>query len=487
MSTARSVSLGVPALLCCALSVGAVASASAQCTPSQQLLAPDAMLGDRFGLGVAISADRAVVGAREGDSITSNTGAVYIYRREGHAWVFEAKIVADDGADGDLFGFSVAIDGETIVVGAPGVSGDESVSEGAAYVFVRSGDAWMQQARLAIAEPMELDGFGTSVGISDDTVIVGAPGIDGLGGADQGSATIFIRSGDAWSEQAKLLASDAAAADAFAFSVAISGETVLVGARLDNGTAGNDQGSAYVFTRSGTAWTEQAHLFASDAAAADHFGFAAALRGDTALIGARLDNGSAGNDQGSAYVFVRSGTAWSQQAKLLAADPGSLDFFGTAVSLADNTAMVGARNDNGPAGNDQGSAYIFTRAGTVWTQRAKLTAPDAATLDFFGSAVAILGDAAVVGADLDDGMAGMDQGSAYVFRRAGPSWTNSDFFLMGDSNRDGRVNFNDVLSSLANFGAVYSPGTGIGDANGNGIVNSDDVAAALANFGAACP
>ncbi len=487
MSAARCVPFALPALAAILLSGALAARADAQCTPAQPILAPDAMPGDRFGLGVAMSAERAVIGAQNGDAASPDFGAAYIYRREANTWVFEQKIVASDGALGDQFGFSVAISGDTIIVGAPGVPGATGVSEGATYIFVRTAGVWTEQARLTATSPMTLDAFGTSVAISGETALIGVPGDDDLAGVDQGSAFVFTRSGDTWAMQAQLLASDAAASDAFGFSVALHADTALIGARLDNGAAGVDQGSAYVFTRSGTAWSEQAHLFASDAAPADHFGFSTAVRADTALIGARLDNGPAGNDQGSAYVFTRTGASWSQQQKLIASDAGSLDFFGTAAALHDNTAIVGARNDNGPAGNDQGSAYVFTRSGVVWTQRAKLTAPNAAALDFLGSAVAIVGDAALLGADLKDGPAGVDDGAAYIFRRLGPSWTDSTFFLLGDSDRNGRVNFNDVLMALAAFGSNYSPGSGLGDADGNGVVNSDDVGTVLANFGAMCP
>ena len=238
---------------------------------------------------------------------------------------------------------------------------------------------------------------------------------------DYGAAYVFVRSGTVWSQQAKLTAGDATRDDFFGGSVALSSDTALVGARLDDGPGGVDQGSTYVFVRNGTVWSPQGKLTASDAAAIDYFGDSVAVSGDTALVAAPSDDGPAGVNQGSVYVFARSGTVWSQQAKLTAADAAAGDSFGSSIGLSGDTALVGAAGDNGPAGAYQGSAYMFVRgANNVWDngsldQRAKLTASDAAANDFFGAAVAFSGDTALMGALFDDGPAGLDQGSAYVF------------------------------------------------------------------------
>src|SRR6266498_4582739 len=209
------------------------------------------------------------------------------------------------------------------------------------------------------------------------------------------------------SQEAKLTAGDAASGDQFGAAVGISGETAVVGAPVDDTAAGPNAGSAYVFVRSGTGWSQQAKLTASDAAAGDIFGFSVAVTGDTVVVGASGDNMLAG----SAYVFVRSGTGWSQQAKLTASDAASGDRFGAAVGISGDTAVVGAQFGDTIAG----SAYVFVRSGTSWSQQAKLTASDAAAFDFFGAAVAISGDTVVVGALADDTDAGSNAGSAYVF------------------------------------------------------------------------
>ncbi len=321
----------------------------------------------------------------------------------------DAKLVASDAAPEDRFGLSVAVSGSTAVVGAAW-DDDTGSNSGAAYVFVRSGMVWSQQAKLTASDAAADDLFGFSVGVSGDTAVVGAY-LDDDAGSQSGSAYVFVRSGTSWSEQAKLTASDAAPVDQFGLSVAVSGDTAVVGARLDN-DAGNDSGSAYVFVRSGTLWSEQAKLVAGDAAPSDQFGWAVALSGDTAVVGAPFDD-DAGLESGSAYVFVRSGTTWSEQAKLVSSDLAAADRFAWSVAASGDTAVVGAYADD-DAGTASGSAYVFVRSGTLWSEQAKLVASDAAPGDEFGQSVALSGATAVVGAPYDDD-AGTDSGSAYVF------------------------------------------------------------------------
>ena len=281
---------------------------------------------------------------------------------------------------------------------------------------------------------------------------------------------MFARSGTSWSQQAQLTAGDGAADDYFGDSVALAGDTALVGAYANDVGANADQGSAYVFTRSGTSWSQQAQLTAGDGAAGDYFGDSVALAGDTALVGAyrttsaptptrarptcsrapgelepagaahrrrrrrrrllrllrrarrRHRSGRGGHrrrrrrvNQGSAYVFTRSGASWSQQAQLTAGDGAAGDVFGYSVALAGDTALVGAYGNGIGANALQGSAYVFTRSGASWSQQAQLTAGDGAAGDYFGYSVALAGDTALVGAVTDDVGAAVNQGSAYVF------------------------------------------------------------------------
>jgi hypothetical protein len=380
-----------------------------------QLTAADGAAGDSFGYSVAIAGDSALVGAAYDDvGTTTDQGSAYVFTRSGSTWSFQAKLTAGDGAANDYFGSSVAIAGETALVGAVLDDVGANTDQGSAYVFVRSGANWTQQAKLTAGDGAVYDEFGCSVAIAGDTALVGADRDDVGTNTDQGSAYVFVRSGANWTQQAKLTAGDGAAYDNFGCSVAIAGDTALVGARYDDVGANTNQGSAYAFVRSGANWTQQAKLTAADGAANDQFG-AVAIAGDTALVGAQWDDVGANTDQGSAYVFVRSGANWTQQAKLTAADGVANDYFGGTSAIAGDTALVGESNDDVGATTNQGSAYAFVRSGGTWSQRAKLTANDGAAGDFFGVSVAIAGDTALVGAVGDDVGTTTNQGSAYVF------------------------------------------------------------------------
>ncbi|MCK9517392.1 MAG: FG-GAP repeat protein, partial [Ottowia sp.] len=336
----------------------------------------------------------------------------------------EWKLVPSDGAASDRFGYSVAIsaDGYTAIVGSF-LDDDKGGNSGSAYVFIRSGSTWTEQAKLLASDGAADDNFGHSVAISGDgnTAIVGAP-YDDDKGSTSGSAYIFTRSGSTWIEQAKLVPSDGAVSDNFGSSVAIAadGNTAIVGAFLDD-DKGTDSGSAYIFTRSGVTWTQQAKLTASDGAANDYFGISLAISGDgnTAIVGAYGDD-DLGSNSGSAYVFTRSGSTWTEQAKLLASDGAASNWFGNSAAISGdgNIAIIGAHQND-----TKGSAYIFTRSGVTWTQQAKLTASDGAASDYFGRSVAISGDSntAIVGAYGDDDL-GSSSGSAYIFTRSGVTW-----------------------------------------------------------------
>ncbi|MFA6044264.1 MAG: FG-GAP repeat protein, partial [Phycisphaerales bacterium] len=435
--------------------------ALAQRSTPLQLVQPGGAANDQFGQSVAIDGDTMIVGANL-DDIGANTdqGSASVYRWTGSGWTFEATLTASDGLAGDQFGVSVAISGDTAIVCASFDDVGANIDQGSAYVFVRIGTTWTQQAKLTAADGAANDRFGRSVAISGDTVIVGA-WLDDVGAnADQGSAYVFARSGTTWTQQAKLTAADGAAADEFGISVAVSGNTAIVGAFLDDVGPNADQGSAYVFIRTGAAWTQQAKLTAADGAAADQFGLSVALSGDTAIVGASADDVGANANQGSAYIFVRAGTAWSQQAQLIAADGAANDQLGSSIALSGDTAIVGAQNDTIGSNASQGSAYVFVRSGTAWTQQAKLTAIDGAFADVFGNSVAISGDMAVVGAVVDDIGANTNQGSAWVFSRIGSKWIGPDLTLTAS---DG------AASDSFGISVAISGDTAIVGANGDDI------------------
>jgi hypothetical protein len=318
-------------------------------------------------------------------------------------WTEMQKLLALDGTARDQFGMTVSLSGDTALIGAP-QDDDNGNFSGSAYVFTHNGTTWTQQQKLLASDGAPSDGFGFSVSIVGDTALIGAPG-----NCDNGSVYVFTRTGATWTQQQKLLASDGAAGDWLGFSVSLSGDTALIGAWRNDGNGSWWSGSAYVFMRTGSTWTQQQKLFASDGAAGDHFGHSVSIVRDTALIGAPGDSDN-GSNSGSAYVFTRTGATWTQKQKLLASDGAAEDIFGVSVSLSGDTALIGAPGD-GDNGNFSGSAYVFTRTGATWTQKQKLLASDGAPTDYFGYSVSLSGDTALIGAAYDDDY----MGSAYVF------------------------------------------------------------------------
>jgi len=342
------------------------------------------------------------------------------------SWIEKQKLLTSDRLiyrpSWSAVGWSVSLNGDTAIIGAYGYDD----SKGAAYVFTRNGTTWTQQAKLLASDGAAGDWFGYSVSLSGDTALIGAYQDDD-NGVDSGSAYVFTHTGTTWTQQAKLLASDGAAGDWFGSSVSLSGDTALIGANQDDDN-GNWSGSAYVFTRTGTTWTQQAKLLASDGAVWDDFGYSVSLSGDTALIGAFRDN----NQTGSAYIFTRTGTTWTQQAKLVASDGAAGDYyFGFSVSLNGDTALIGASRDNNN-GDQSGSVYVFTRTGTTWTQQAKLLSPDGATGNLlFGLSVSFAGDTALIGAPGWHNNVNFS-GLVYVFTRTGTTWTQQAKLLSPD-------------------------------------------------------
>jgi hypothetical protein len=270
-----------------------------------------------------------------------------------------------------------------------------------AYIFKYDGSTWSEQQKLTASDAEPSDHFGR-VSISGEYALIGAYGDN----SNTGSAYIFKRSGSTWTEQQKLTASDAATNDYFGISTDIDGEYAVVGAYYKN----NQQGATYVFKRDGSTWSQQQKLTATGGNFGDRFGICVSIDGDYVIVGAEGD----GNEKGAAYVFIRLGTVWSQQTKLTASDGADNDRFGINVCIDKDYGLIGAFGDD----SQKGSAYVFKRSGTVWGQQAKLTASDGATGDRFGVSVSIDGEYAVIGAYYDDG----NTGSVYVFKRSGASW-----------------------------------------------------------------
>ncbi|MDH5693441.1 MAG: FG-GAP repeat protein [Gammaproteobacteria bacterium] len=425
---------------------------------------------DVFGNSVALDGDTLVVGAsnEQGDASStadnpnnnipqgddSSAGAVYVFTRSNGVWSLQAYLKASNAGAEDGFGNSVALSGDTLAVGAYYEGGDASSSAaspndnapfaGAVYVFTRSGTSWSQQAYLKASNAGAGDEFGRSVALEGDTLAVAAPQEDGDVNStaaspndnvqDAGAVYIFTRTGTSWSQQAYLKASNAGTTlDRFGGSVALDGDTLAVGASGEDGDAnstaadpndnGFNTGAVYVFTGSGTSWSQQAYLKASNAGGSDAFGGSVTLEGDTLAVGASGEAGDADstaanpNDNASAtgavYVFTGSGANWTQQAYLKASNAGASDRFGLSLALSGNTLAVGTYIEAGDADstaanpNDNassaGAVYLFTRSGANWSQQAYLKASNAETGDEFGLSVALSGDTLAVGADGEDG------------------------------------------------------------------------------------
>ena len=376
-------------------------------TPAK-LLASDGSPHDWFGTAVAISGITAIAGAYGDDPKGKDSGSAYIYARSGSAWKQQAKLVPTDGAAGDYFGVSVAISGDTAVMGA--YSNDtRAIDGGAAWVFVRSGSTWTQQAKLTASDTAVNDSFGSSAALDGDTALIGCIGHDHKG-YHSGSAYVFVRSGTTWKQQAKLTASDGDFSDWFGNSVAIDGDVVLIGAPR-NDDKGSNSGSAYVYVRSGTAWTQQTKIIPNDGAKDDQFGMQVSLSGHTALLGSMDDD--RGTDSGAAYVYTRSGSTWKQQAKLTANDGVANHHLSLDVALSKDRALVGAPYD-ATRGYHSGAAYVFERTGTAWKQVIKLTASDGIADDDFGGAVSLIDEHLLVSASKDDDK-GQNSGSLWIY------------------------------------------------------------------------
>ncbi|MGX9727739.1 MAG: FG-GAP repeat protein [Candidatus Electronema sp. VV] len=433
---------------------GGTAQAAIDPAKMQKLLAGDGATDDLFGYNVAVDGDTAVIGAHGDDDKGEASGSAYVFVRAADGtWSQQAKLTAADGAVYDSFGWSVSVSGDTAVIGA-WQDDDKGDISGSAYVFVRAADGtWSQQAKLTAADGVSNDWFGWSVSVSGDTAVIGAWQNDDKGDIS-GAAYVFVRAADGtWSQQAKLTADDGAAEDWFGISVAVSGDTAVIGAYGDD-DKGNASGSAYVFVRAmnGT-WSQQAKLIAADGAAEDWFGSSVAVSGDTAVIGAVGDDDK-GDASGLAYVFVRAADgSWSQEAKLTAADGAAEDGFGSSVAVSGDMAVIGAYRDD-DKGDDSGSAYIFVRAADgAWSQQAKLYAADGVAEDYFGTSVAVSGDTAFIGAYGDDDK-GSYSGSAYVFGSA---------VTVTDTDGDGIADATDNCPLIANADQQDTDGDGIGD------------------------
>ena len=421
-----------------------------------KLVAGDPKAGDQFGFSAALDGDTLVVGAigedgGPGDPV-NGAGAIYVFERDHGGpdnWGQVAQLHAGDPQVQDVFGFSVAISGNTIVAGAvfeDGGDGNPFPWGGAAYVFERDlggPDNWGQAEKLSPSDQQAIDNFGRSVSIHGDTIVVGASGEDGGAGdpiTDSGAAYVFERDQggpDNWGKVAQLHAGSAQAFDHAGYAVDIHADTIVVGTWVTRtGGLADDAGAAFVFERdlggSGN-WGEAAVLNSADAQEGDQFGISVAIDGDTIVAGANREDGSSGDpveDAGAAYVFRRDvGGAdhWGQAAKLTAEDLQAGDLFGNRTAIAGDRVAIGAWSEDGGAGDprlDAGAVYVFEQnqgGPDQWGQTDKLTSSDTQADDHFGVSTGLSGDVLVAGASFESGGDGdplPTAGAVYVFEAA---------------------------------------------------------------------
>jgi alpha-tubulin suppressor-like RCC1 family protein len=489
----------------------------------QILYGSDPGAGDHFGHAVAVDGNYAVVGSRYNDTGGTDRGAAFIFHKSGGTWTEQAMVQPSDTANDDWFGRGVAISGDYVIVNAYAKT-TNNTGQGAAYIFYRSGTSWTQQAKLNASDGEAGDAYSYSVDIDGDYAIVGSLNEDPGGTSNAGSAYIYVRSGTSWSQQAKIQASDKEANDTFGRGVTISGDYAAVGADNED-TSGSNAGSVYIFKYDATtppddlppvdsvgtgfnykrytaldtsthyvykmwrnsasdwrtpspasantikvlktdstdwsdndttdtnpeyvdtttysgkvslgqsagptenyrfsvptfgSWSQQQKIQSDDIQADDYFGGGAgqgvSLSGDTLAVGARKED-TGGSEAGSVYIFKKASGSetWSQEAKLQASDVSADSQFGMSVSLSGDILAVGA-NQEDTIGTDAGAAYIFERSGTTWTEVKRITASDGQANDEFGTSISTDGTTTFVGAYGEDTKGG-GAGAAYVYEK----------------------------------------------------------------------
>jgi hypothetical protein len=383
----------------------------------------DTQADDNFGTSVDVHLDYAIVGSpRKNVGANADQGRVYVLNKSTNgAWIQNATLNASDGAANDSFGYSVAIFGNYAVVGAPNKDIGGNLSQGKAYVFFRtSSNTWTQQAILTASDGGNGDKFGSSVAIDGDYIIVGAPHDKVGSNESQGSAYIFVRDGTSWTEQSKLVATGGLANAHFGNSVSIDGFYAAIGSKNDPVSGFIGRGSAYVFKRSGTSWAQQTKLIATDGGTNHNFGSSVSIDSTTMIVGAENkpnNDISNGAQYGKVYIYTRTSNTWSQNTTIIHPNGEGFDHFGSSVALHGNILIVGAPDKNIGNNNDQGMVFLYEKNGTVWTLTAQMAATDGSSTDRFGASIAVDGNNVMVGAPLKDTGSSANEGKVYFFNK----------------------------------------------------------------------
>jgi hypothetical protein len=392
--------------------------------------------GEEFGEAVAVSGRTLVVGTiHHIDASTDlEPGAAYVFTEPASGWAHAKQVAvlkAPRGQSEEAFGRSVAISGNTIVIGAPFREVARHTDQGTACVFVKPASGWRSAsptAELTATGGAADEFFGESVAISADSVLVGAPGRKVRKHVAQGAVDVFAapRFPQAGTQRqlAQLTAPGGQANDALGISVAISGRTVVAGADLHRVGGIGAQGVAYIFTKHAAGWRgvrETAELTDERPEANELFGRTVAIWRDTVVVGAP-GRGGANAEQGAAYVFVKPSSGWAgsltQTAELSASDPGKDDELGGALAISGGLVVAGAPGHAIGKNGEQGAAYAFLKPATGWrsaTETAEMTAAGGATGDKLGLSVALSGDTILLGAPSRTVNKVLEQGAVYAF------------------------------------------------------------------------
>jgi len=342
---------------------------------------------------------------------------------DGSIWSGQ-KVVIDDGAQGDFFGWSVAIDGRTALVGAYGTTVNGQEQQGAVYVFTESNGIWTQTAKLIADDGRRFDIFGSAVALSGDVAAIGAY----QSNLSVGAVYVFTGSGSLWSQKAKLTADDGVRGDCLGWSVAVSPAGVLAGAPFAV-VDGIEVGAVYAFGANGGNWSQTQKVLADNGEIGDFFGDAIAMDGTIAVIGADSASASA-QQQGAAYVFDATGGNWIQKTELTSDDGASFDSFGRFVAISGSTIFVGAPYAAIEGNAFEGAAYVFEGNGGTWGQTQKLTASDGMASGYFGWSVAVSGTTALIGANSYSNQT--NPGLVYKFDKTGAAWAQTQEIASGD-------------------------------------------------------
>jgi hypothetical protein len=378
----------------------------------QKVTADDGAANANFGTTVALHGGLAAIGAYGADDYR---GAVYLFQRSASGWTQAGKVSADDGLNGDQFGYRIALSDDLMVVGAFNATIGENTAQGSAYVFAPVDGTWMQAQKLTASDGGVFDNFGASTARDGDTLMVGANGATVNGNGAQGAVYVFTRSGDSWSEVQKLTADDGAMNNNFGIDIALDGDTVLIGAHVATIDGVVWAGAVYAFERTDGTWTQTQKLVSDSGTQFGVFGEKLARVGDTALIAAEGENAA----RGVVHVFTLANGNWSQSSTIGADDGSGGDMFGSALAFDGTRALIGADVSTIDGDTSRGSAYLFSSSDGAWQQTGKFVASDGATDNFFGSSVALEGNTVIVDSAnaAIDGHAG--QGAAYFYGKDG--------------------------------------------------------------------